>query len=396
MARTALFSSSVLSSASSGHRLPSLQVTLAFVAACGGDRLYWERRWRTVSGTMAAEVPATRAAEPEPPVVRPAQLPVGPRGFPGHSHLDPQVGLSRSPLVISGPVGVGKSDFALRRAHALVAATPDGQLYADLDSSETASGEVALGNLLHALVPAEQVPDDLGRQIGLYRSLLARRRVLVLLENVRDERQVRPLLAETTHGALILVSRTPLLGLRDVRRLRIGVLQRSDSVALIEGLVGERASADREACERLAEACGDLPLALDVAARRLAARPELSLRDVVARCADPALVLDWLRIGDVSVRDRLASVYRRLSPPAMSVLRQLGRGAEDEVDVPGVASALGLGVLAVDELLEELVEVGLLRSTGRPGGRRTDPLLHAFAAEQAVSAPREGVRRACS
>jgi DNA polymerase III delta prime subunit len=378
-----LFSPSVLSNAASGHRLPTLQVTLAFVAACGGDREYWERRWRTVSGAVAPPSPPARMLETGSSLPPPAQLPLRPGGFPGQSGPEPQTLLSRQPLVISGPVGVGKTDLALRYAHDLVRLTPDGQLYADLAAPETMSGTDVRRHLLHALVPADQVPDDPGQQGGLYRSLLARRRLVVLLDNVRDEQQIRPLLAETPHGAMIIVSRRPLLGLTDVRHQRVEVLPRPESIARLQALVGDRAWADPRSCGRLAELCGDLPLALDVAARRLAARPDWTVRDVVARCG-PATVLDWLRIGDVSVRARLMSAYLELTLPAKGALKQVGRGTPGEVDVAAIAAALRVGVFAADELLEELGNVGLLRSDSRSGRRRTDALLHAFAVEQAI------------
>ena len=395
MARSALFSSSVLSSAASGHRLPTLQVTLAFVTVCGGDPQSWERRWRTLSGTFSPPAGPARKAKSESSTQSPAQLPVRPHGFTGRAvelaSLELHSMRSRLPVVISGPVGVGKTDLALRYAHTLTAVTPDGQLYADFDASPEVSGRDVLKGFLKALVAADQVPADPGQQAGLYRSLLARRRLVVLLDNVRDEQQARPLLAETSHGALIMVSRTSLLGLSEVRRVELDVLGRGDSIAMIEALVGERATQDRAACDRLAEACGDLPLALDVAARRLASRPDWVLRDAVARCVKSGALLDWLRIGDISVRDRLASAYRMLTLPARNVLEQLVRGAACEVDTSAVARALGLTLWGVEELLEELVGAGMLRRGAVPGGYRLDRLIHSFAVDQAV-VPVRGAR----
>ncbi|MFC7616409.1 helix-turn-helix domain-containing protein [Actinokineospora soli] len=131
MARTALYSSSVLSSAASGRRLPTLKVALAFVAACGGDRETWRRKWLIAADAHPAEQPEP---VPRPPLPRPAQLPMRPRGFVGRDEeLAGLSGQGSTPVVITGPVGVGKSELALRHAHDLAATTVDGQLYADLD-----------------------------------------------------------------------------------------------------------------------------------------------------------------------------------------------------------------------------------------------------------------------
>ncbi|GAA4428714.1 hypothetical protein GCM10023148_32830 [Actinokineospora soli] len=198
MARTALYSSSVLSSAASGRRLPTLKVALAFVAACGGDRETWRRKWLIAADAHPAEQPEP---VPRPPLPRPAQLPMRPRGFVGRDEeLAGLSGQGSTPVVITGPVGVGKSELALRHAHDLAATTVDGQLYADLDPLPPgpAGAEALLVDFLAALgVPAASLPESLHQRAGLYRSVLAERRLVVLLDNVRDERQVRPLLAET-------------------------------------------------------------------------------------------------------------------------------------------------------------------------------------------------------
>ncbi|MGH3932474.1 MAG: NB-ARC domain-containing protein, partial [Pseudonocardiaceae bacterium] len=311
MARSAWFSPSVLSSAASGHRLPTLRVTLAFVAACDGDRHYWEQRWRRLSARFgspadggthvdeARERNGRRAADGTTPMfpsqlppaqLPPAQLPMRPRGVSGrateHARLRAEQALRTTPLVISGPVGVGKTDFALRYAHDMAAGMPDGQLYADLGATEPHDdpADVVLPAFLRALgITDQHLPDLRWQQEGLYRSLVAHRRLIVLLDNVRDEAQVRPFLAETSRSLLIVVSRRPLLGLNDVHRLDLDVLPRHESIAMLGSLIGERA--EPQVYGRLAELCGDLPLALDVAGRKLAARPGQELSDVVDHLA---------------------------------------------------------------------------------------------------------------
>jgi Helix-turn-helix domain/NB-ARC domain len=377
MARSALFSSSVLSSAASGRRLPTLPVTLAFVEACGGDREAWRRRWQQVSGAGRGPRPAPAELPARSALPRPAQLPLRPRGFVGRMAELCRLGEpSATPVVISGPVGVGKTELALRYAHDIAAAMVDGQLYADvgmLAASETGAAAVLDGFLRALGVPTEQIPATLDQRAGLYRSLLAERRLVVLLDNVRDERQVRPLLAETRRSVTILVSRRPLLGLRDVRRVRLDVLSRNDSLAMIMAAVPDRMAADPAAGEQLAELCGDLPLALDIALRKLVAWPDLPLRRVIGRLAGPGATLDWLRAGDLCVGESLSSAYLGLSDPARAALQRLAL-------LPAGAPLVWADpvVPAVDKLVEELTEAGMLRRGNRPGGYRMDALVRAF------------------
>lgn len=386
MARSALFSSSVLSSAASGYRLPTLQVTLAFVAACDGDREGWRRRWLQVAGSPevaggAVSRPTTRPAPHEctghTPLPRPAQLPSRPGALIGRVdelhrlHAPPPI-----PRVIHGPVGVGKTQLALTYAHNIAPGMVDGQLYADFATLPSA-GAAVLG-FLHALgVPREQLPGAPDQQAGLYRSLLAERRMVVLLDNVRDEQQVRPLLGETPHSVTIVVGRAALLGLRDVRRVRLDVLPRTDAIAMIAAAVPGPAEADLYGCDRIAELCGDLPLALDIAARRLAAQPGALPRVVARRLAEPADALQWLRIGDVSLRASLHSAVSQVGAPAMNLLRRLARLPAHQPGVAALVRDPGCGAPVDDELVEELIEAGLL-SADRSGRYRPHPLVRAF------------------
>ena len=435
MARTALYSSSVLSNAASGHRLPTLPVTVAFVAACGGDRDAWARRWHQVSGTAGAYpgtppvIPAARrppaapppAAQPTQPVpylipqqvqvayqqpvhqvstqlpaphltpVRqpppvPAQLPQRPRGYVSRAAELRQLDMHRAwttPVVITGPFGVGKSEFALRYAHDVASEMTDGHLYADLGTPDLAQSpagtDTVISGFLTALgVAAAELPGGPGQRAGLLRTLLNERRVVVLLDNVRDETQVRPLLGESKRSLTIMVGRTPLHGIRDVRRVQLDVLQRHDSVAVITTAAPDTRR-HPHACERLAGLCGDLPLALDVAARKLAMQPHVVLPNLVARLAEPGRLLAWLRLGDISVRAALDSAFAPLSGPAATVLEQLvRRPAGRTVQAPPTVSD--------DDLLGELVDAGMLRRGPEPGSYRLDELVRAFVVERRSTA----------
>ena len=417
MARDALFSPSVLSSAASGHRLPTLQVTLAYVAACGGNGDLWQHRWHRLAGgdesaggppAPPPNAPVPLAAAPGPaardwPTDRhilplPAQLPLRMHGPMLRGELLRGLGgMAAAPLLVNGPAGVGKSEFALQYAHALAARMVDGQLYADFSAAGhsgaptggghghgpvASSGPVVDGFLQALGVPATRLPATADQRAGLYRSLLAERRLVVLLDNVECERQVRPLLGETRRSATIVVSRAALLGLRDVRRLRLDVLAREQSLALFAATVPELAAAEPEECDRLAALCGDLPLALDIAVRRLAARPEEPLRRVLERLAEPGALLRWLRIGDLSVHDSLLSAYLRLDGRAQDLLNQLaGITPGGPLDRTG-RRTWGPALLVQDERVEELAEAGMLRQG--PTGVRLDPMVRALLAERAV------------
>ncbi|MFF4652888.1 XRE family transcriptional regulator [Streptomyces sp. NPDC001380] len=410
MAATAMYSASVLSSAANGHRLPTLQVALAYVAACGGDREEWRRRWLAAAGSgipavpprpaappgpSAAQEPAARGSAPREPAARavhqapraaapalpkPFQLPPRPQGSVGRGEeLARLASAPAGPVVISGPVGVGKSDLALHHAHNLAPAMVDGQLYADVGPVPAGGYDVSglLAEFLAALgVPPGQIPAAADQRAGLYRSLIARRRVLVLLENVHCERQVRPLLADSATSTTIVVGRSSLLGLRDVHRVRLEPLRRADSVALIVRRLPERAQADPVSADRLAELCGDLPLALDIATRRLLAHPETSLRWAVNRLDRPAALLDWLSVGDLSLREVLNSAHVQLGDPASDLLDRLA-------DLPQPELRADESILAgADHLIDELVEAGMLRPTERLGAYRLDPLARAFVADR--------------
>ncbi|WKV73014.1 NB-ARC domain-containing protein [Streptomyces sp. PCS3-D2] len=422
MAMRARFSASVLSDAAAGYRLPTLQVALAFAEACGGDRATWERRWHEAARPVPEDGnprPAAkavqqhqenelRAADVRAVLPPPAQLPMEPRALVGRVELIQQARSLTAPahggqpaavpLLISGQVGAGKSAFALRLAHELATALPDGQLYANLDPAADGRKDAAgiAGGFLEALgIPADRIPNDPGQRMGLYRSVLDRRRILVLLDNVQHERQVRELLTAAPESRVVITSRSRLLGLDGVCRLRMPVLDRDESMHLLaQSLGADRVGTDPRSCLRLAEACGDLPLALNLAARRLAARPEWMLQDAVSDLVgegpgEPGRFLGRLQVGDDALVTRLDSAYRQLTPWARLVLRQFaGSDGPPSVDNVVYESADALAVLVersaqpVEDLLERLLDAGLLDHSDVPGEYGLTPMARAFALTQ--------------
>ncbi len=392
LARTALFAPSVLSGAASGYRLPTLPVTLAFVAACGDDWAVWEQRWREVAAEVAAGTePARGASRRSATFPRPRQLPIGSPVFVGRTralHNATRVigrsGPAKVPIVVSGPIGVGKTTFALRLADEVAAEFPDGQLCADLDAGdhESRSPQRIVRGFLRALgVPAPLVPDDTAQRVGLCRSLLAERRLFVLLENVQDERQVRPFLSRASHSQVVVTSRARLLGLEGTHRVDLDIFTRNESLMLIGQLVGtDRVQAEYEAIDGLAELCGDLPLAVNIIGRMIAARPEWAVAHTAGLLADRDRLMVSLCVGDVNVRDRFASAYERLSPGARSAIDHLGSGGGRWTTAIGLAAATGTTIHAADDVLESLVDTGLLTKTNVGGRYRVPSMVGVFVA----------------
>ncbi|HEV2780956.1 MAG TPA: NB-ARC domain-containing protein [Actinophytocola sp.] len=392
LAGDALFSPSVLSSAAGGWRLPTLAVTMAFVSACGGDRVQWERRWREIAERSAVVRDDRPYAPDAGTFVRPAQLPMAAGSFVGRADVIADAGRligssadARTPILISGLAGVGKSALALRLAEQPASRFPDGQLYVDLatDRSDGAAVPAIVRDFLLALgVPAEHVSDNPMQRIGLYRSLLAQRKVFVLLANVRREAQVRPLLAQSAHSQVVLTSRARLLGLCGTYRVHLDVFSRAESLALLRRLAGSaRVRAEYEAADAIAELCGDLPLAVSIVGRRIAARPQRTIADTAGQLTDRRRLLDILAVGDMTVRERFASAYQRLSAPARAVVRRLGSNGARSTTAIGVATAMNVPVDTTDELLESLVDAGLVRHSAVAGRYDIPALVSVFAGE---------------
>jgi DNA-binding SARP family transcriptional activator len=292
-------------------------------------------------------------------------------------------------VAITGAPGTGKSTLTIRIAHALRAGFPDGQLFVRLDGAGATPRDPAevLAELLTAvgLNPAA-MPDRLETRAAAFRSRVADRAVLLVLDDAAGFDQVRHLMPGTASSAVLISSRHRLGGLPGIRPLQVHPLAASSGLALLSRMIGERrTAAEAPAAAAIVEACGGLPLALRIVGARLAARPSLPLAKLADRLADERRRLDELATGDLEVRASLELSYEALPPDAALAFRRLGLlGASDVAS--WVVKAL-TGLDDPEQAVERLVEANLLDdvgrdATGEPRYRLHD-ILAVYAAELA-------------
>jgi DNA-binding SARP family transcriptional activator/predicted negative regulator of RcsB-dependent stress response len=345
----------------------------------------------------------------------PAQLPADIPDFTGRAKQVSQIcdllgdeNRNRSAVVISavaGKPGVGKTTLAVHSAHLLADDFPDGQLYVNLRGAQAQPLEPleVLERFLRALgVDGAAIPDGLDQRSELYRSTLAGRQVLVVLDNAVTEGQVRPLLPGSAGCAVLVTSRSRLAGLDGARQLDLDILEPDQSVELLGRLLGrDRVEQDPGAAEKLAQLCGHLPLALRVAGARLTARPHWSLARLVDRLADERYRLDELAAADIEVRASLALSYAGLPGDQQRTLRLLGRIEAPDFACWVPAALLDVTVEAAEDLVESLVDAQLLDVVGEDATGtlryRLHDLIKVYARERAeVEEPAEAVDAALS
>jgi DNA-binding SARP family transcriptional activator/DNA-binding XRE family transcriptional regulator len=296
---------------------------------------------------------------------------------------------------IGGSAGVGKTALAVTWAHRVAGQFPDGQLYVNLrgygPSRRPAAASEVISSFLDALrVAPERKPAGLDGRVGLYRSLLAGKRVLIVLDNARSAEQVRPLLPGSPGCAVVVTSRSELLGLitDGARPLALSTLDRADAHALLAArLNGGRPPSSPEPADELISLCAELPLALSVAAARAARFPNAPIASVVAELRDERSRLDVLDTGEeaTAVRAVFSWSYRVLGKPAARLFRLLGVHPGPDVTLAAAASVAAIPPDQAGRALEELTRAGLL-TEHRPGRYAFHDLLRAYAAELAATA----------
>jgi tetratricopeptide (TPR) repeat protein/transcriptional regulator with XRE-family HTH domain len=297
---------------------------------------------------------------------------------------------------VGGAAGVGKTALAVRWAHRIAEQFPDGQLYVNLrgyDPDAPMAAADGLASLLRALgVPGADIPDAVEDRARLYRSRLAGRRVLVVLDNARDGDQVRPLLPGDRGCVAVVTSRDALAGLVAIdgaRRLDLDVLPLADAVALLRSLIGPRADQDPDAAAELAGLCARLPLALRIAAELVAARREASLAELVAEL--DAGRLDSLDAGEVraDVRAVFSWSFRQLRSDVAEAFALIGLFPGADLDVHAAAALTGTSTAQARKMLDRLRQASLLQVAG-PGRYGMHDLLRAYARERAAAADADG------
>ncbi|MFD9944897.1 BTAD domain-containing putative transcriptional regulator [Nonomuraea sp. NPDC059023] len=268
---------------------------------------------------------------------------------------------------ITGPGGIGKTALAVRLANQVRTAFPDGQLYARL-GPETAV-ESVLARFLHAIgMPPSPAARGLEELQDQYRDSLAGRKVLVLLDDVADESQLRVLLPQHPGCGAIVTSRRRLTGVQGLRPVPLRVLSADDGIRLLGATAGA-ASTDRAASE-IVRLCGGLPLAIHIVGARLASRSNAALEDMARRLSEARGRLDWLELGDVSVRAGIGESYAGLSAEHQRLFRRLALQASHRFPW---WTACALVPSDGERLLEDLVEVHLVEPAGRD---ITGPVYH--------------------
>jgi tetratricopeptide (TPR) repeat protein len=319
----------------------------------------------------SAEVRKAHAAglrDTGPAVPVPAQLPRDLPDFTGRQRelraiIDVVLGSSTVPVVaIAGMGGVGKSALAVHAAHQLALTFDDGQLYVDLrGSDQPIAPATVLGWFLGALgVDGSAVPTSLEERVALYRSRTAGRRVLVVIDNAADEQQVRPLIPGSARCAVLVTSRTALVGLAGAHLVDLGLLPAADAVALLGRVAGRGRLAGDPAAGEIVRLCDQLPLAVRIAGSHLAARPRWRLGRLAAALQDEERRLDHLATDDLAVRTSLELSYRGLAPPHQEAFRLLGLLDAREFPAWAAEAALGVPPRVVESYLEHLVAAKLL------------------------------------
>ncbi|MFR9725279.1 BTAD domain-containing putative transcriptional regulator [Streptomyces sp. MS19] len=346
-----------------------------------------QQRILNADATLNAAAPAAPAV---PVLVRPAQLPAAVPDFTGRAAFVAELGAQLATAggqvmavsAVAGIGGVGKTTLAVQVAHAARDQFPDGQLYVDLQGAGAtpADPQTVLGAFLRALgTPDSSIPDGIAERAGLYRSLLDGRRMLTLLDNARDAAQVRHLLPGTPSCATLITSRMRMVDLAGAHLVDLDVMSPEEALTLFTRIVGqERVSAEREASMDVVAACGFLPLAIRIAASRLAARRTWTVSVLARKLSDERRRLDELQAGDQAVKATFELGYGQLEPAQARAFRLLGLAAGPDISLHAAAALLDRDVEEAEELLEGLVDTSLLESAA-PGRYRFHDLVRLFA-----------------
>jgi tetratricopeptide (TPR) repeat protein len=387
---------STISDKLNARSLPEWEFVASFVTACAAhaetplppdmvDLTRWAERHlamlRAVDSAHAADRLAASARAELDRRVKPRQLPAAPQHFAGREAelavLD-QIAELGVVSAIGGTAGIGKTTLAVQWAWRAADRFPDGQLYVNLrgygPDAPLTPAEAVRGFLEAFALPPKEIPTTADGQTGLYRSLLAGKRMLVLLDNARDAEQVRPLLPGSPGCLTLVTSRDRLAGLvatEGAHPVPLDLLTPSEARTMLAERVGpDRVLAEPPAVDRIIAVCAGLPLALAIVAARAALQPDFSLADLAGELDLPRTVFSWS--------------YRGLDAEVARLFRLLGRHPGPDIGVAAAAGLAGVPVGEARRLLRVLADASLL-TEHRPGRFTCHDLLRAYAAELADS-----------
>ncbi len=356
-------------------------------------------------GDVGAGVAVVRAwfgAAPTRPAPRPRQLPADIDDFTGRrDELDRitalLAGAAARPVTVcvSGMGGIGKTTLAVRLAHRLDTEA----VFVDLHGTDPAPPDAyqVMGSILRSLgLPGSAVPGDRDARSGLYRSTMAERRPLLVLDNAGGEAQVRPLIPGAPGARTIVTSRWTLAGLDGVTAVELGVLAKPDAAALLDHVSGHPRTADEpDAARRVLDLCGGLPLALRIVGVRLARQPGTSLERMAVRLTGERSRLDELTVGDRDIRAVFAESHRRVDPEAALLLRRLALLPVAEAGGVLAAALVDVPVADAERRLDRLSAASLVSTwdTGHEVRYRMHDLVRLCARERSDDADEAALRR---
>ena len=384
------------------------------VAAKGTHAHAWAYVPGRHNAVTSGQQPLGPATAPAPPPVIPHELPADIPDFTGHEAkferllaAFTQAGrASPTVLTVHGVGGVGKSTLAIHAAHQLAAQFPDGQLYLNLQGATAGLRPLdpvdALARLLRALgLEGREIPAEVDEAAARFRSRVAGRRILLVLDDAISASQVRPLLPASPTCAALITSRQVLATVDGASHVHLDLLPAEHAIRLLGGLAGvDRLAVEPQAAADLARQCDYLPLALRIAGARLAARPSWPVGALAERLGDERTRLDELESDDLAVRSCFQVSYRALRTSeddrdrtAARLFRLLGLHRGPEVSTWTAAALLDTPPEVAETALERLVDAQLLKAAGS-SRYAMHGLLLLFAREQASHDEPEAERRA--
>lgn len=323
----------------------------------------------------------------------PAELPMGMTAFTGRTDearlLRGVLSATRpNPVVITGSSGVGKSALAIHVGRRLADQYPDGQIYVNLHGAtpnvEPLSASDALGHMLRSLgAHGRSIPSDVDEAAGRFRSLCEGKRLLIVLDNVHDAAQVRPLVAANPACGVVLTSRRTLVGLVNADHVRLDVMSATEATELLSNLIGaERVEKEPEAAAELVARCGKLPLALVITAARLRVHPTWSIQKVADRLEGEARRFSELEADDSGVRASFAISYGELDAEARGMFQLISLLDSADIGTHTAAALADVDHEKAEEVLDELTEMHLVGNP-EPGRYTLHDLMRLFARERA-------------